>query len=299
MLALPSKTRAKEPGRLKTMKSFSEWSPASDPHFAERRVLCFDLDDTLTSHGALGPEVCSALARAQAAGWVTVLVTGRPAGWADALVKLLPFDAVVAENGSVLFVWEGLKKSRRPRQEPRKLFWHSDGTFQADIPSGLRDRHAETARAILAAYPRARVASDQPYRLYDLAIDFAEEVDPPLGLRDAEGIAQLFAKFGATAKVSSIHVNGWWGTFSKAEGLDEALERLGPWNAADHAVYVGDSPNDAPLFRAAGVSVGVANVKEFLGVKDFAPPAYVTRQERADGALEVIERAIHSPRADK
>src|SRR5690606_33604245 len=110
--------------------------------------------------------------------------------------------------------------------------------------------------------------------------------------------ARAFEGLGATAKVSSIHVNGWWDSFSKESGLGEALRLLGGWTPREHAVYVGDSPNDAPLFEAAGVSVGVANVKDFLALPGFAPPAYVTQGKRADGAVEVLEKAVASPRAN-
>ena len=55
-------------------------------------------------------------------------------------------------------------------------------------------------------------------------------------------------------------------------------------------VYVGDSLNDAPMFGAFGLSVGVANVMEV--VDELAHrPAYLTRARAGAGFVEVV-RAI-------
>src|SRR5689334_5142286 len=102
---------------MSTLIPLAQWSKTTDPHFAERSVVAFDLDDTLTEHGALPAFNHTLLEEAQKAGWLTVLVTGRSAGWADALIKLLPFDAVVAENGALLNFWPKRKARRGPREE--------------------------------------------------------------------------------------------------------------------------------------------------------------------------------------
>jgi len=269
------------------MRDFARWSAATDEHFAERRVAAFDLDDTLTVDGALPSEVIAALENVQKQGWTTVLVTGRSAGWVDALVKLLPFDGIVGENGALLAYWPQGKSRRRAREEATKLYWSPAG-FGAQPPDGLRDRFADAIVKILATHPRARVASDQAFRLYDLAIDFAEEVDPPLDLSDAEGIRSQFEALGATAKVSSIHVNGWWGSFNKADGLRRLVEKVYGLSLERNLLYVGDSPNDGPLFEIAGVSVGVANVRRFVGQPGFQSPTYVTQEEAGRGALELL-----------
>lgn len=271
------------------MHSFRDWSPLQDPFFKDRHVIAFDLDDTLTEKGVLPAAVHSALEEAQQKNWITLLVTGRPAGWADALIKLLPFDGIVAENGALLFFWPHGKAKRAPREECRKLFWTAQG-YASTPPPDIRARHAEAQTQILNAVPGTRVASDQPYRLYDLAIDFAEEVDPPLSLDEAYRIQRIFESLGATAKVSSIHVNGWWGQFSKAEGLRELLERTWKKSFVKNLIYVGDSPNDGPLFAAGPLGVGVANVRHFQNQPDFTLPQYVTDAESSQGCLEILAR---------
>ena len=252
--------------------------------------MAFDMDDTLTHNGSLPSSILMALEKLQSAGIFTVLVTGRPAGWADALVKLLPFDAVVAENGAVLFWWPQGKAKRQTGVEPKRLFWSNQG-YTPMRPDDLQELLDPICTAVLMKFPKTRVASDQPYRIYDLAIDFAEEVRPPLGLTEARDIQKIFESFGATAKISSIHVNGWFGNFSKVDGLKRVLTEY-QMNLKEHVIYMGDSPNDGPLFETAGISIGVANVAPFLGVVEFCKPQFVTAGESAKGSIEAIEHFL-------
>ena len=96
---------------------------------------------------------------------------------------------------------------------------------------------------------------------------------------------------GMTAKISSIHVNGWFGDYDKL-GMTRTLmqERYGIDLARDksHYVFVGDSPNDAPMFRFFSNSVGVANVADF-GARLSDAPAYVTSRRSGEGFVEVAE----------
>ena len=274
---------------VSVLRPLNEWSVASDASFSRRNVVAFDLDDTLTTRGELHSSTLRALEEVGERGWTRVLVTGRSAGWVDAILKLLPFDGIVGENGALLAYWPQRRAGRKAREEPSKRYWTPQG-YAAQPPTGLQDRFANATREILRHVPRARVASDQAFRLYDLAIDFAEEVDPPLGLEDARRIHSVFESLGAVAKISSIHVNGWWGAFSKSDGLRELLENTWGGSLKDDLVYVGDSPNDGPLFECTGLSVGVANVREFVGKTEFTLPRFVTRGEGGEGARELLAR---------
>ncbi len=273
------------------MIELSKWSKLTDPHYAQRSVLAFDMDDTLTIDGSLPAFVLEALEAVQKAGWLTVMVTGRSAGWVDALIKLLPFDAIVGENGALLRYWKNRKLHRKPREEAEKMFWTPAG-FSNAAPTNIRDQHKKAAEILLKKFPRAQIASDQPYRVYDLAIDFAEEVDPPLDFDTAYRIKNEFEALGATAKVSSIHVNGWWGNFSKEDGLRELLEKKFNLSLDHNLIYTGDSPNDSPLFKVAGMSVGVANIKHFLNDPNLHLPKFVTQQEGGHGAVELLKMAL-------
>ena len=182
------------------MANLADWP------LAERRrvdVVLTDIDDTLTLHGRLPAVAYAAMEELSAAGLKVVPITGRPAGWCDHIARMWPVDGVVGENGAFWF---------RHDPEKRRLirrFLVDDATRRTN-----RGRLDELAGRILAEVPGCALASDQLYREADLAIDFCEDV---VALPDAEvaRIVALFEAAGCTAKVSSIHVNGWFGRYDK------------------------------------------------------------------------------------
>src|SRR6185295_13906749 len=156
-----------------------------------------------------------------------------------------------------------------------------------------RERLAQIGRDIVAAVPGCALAADQPYRETDLAIDYCEDV-APLPLAQAERIAALMRAAGLTAKVSSIHVNGWFGDYDKlAMARTLFAERFSlDVDAANRSiVYAGDSPNDAPMFGFFENSVGVANVRRFPGLE----PGYVTASEAGAGFAELAAHLLGEP----
>jgi HAD superfamily hydrolase (TIGR01484 family) len=240
------------------------------------RGLLFDIDDTLTTAGRLTAQAFGALERLKAAGRLAVAVTGRPAGWCDHMARMWPLDAVVGENGAFYF------RCAKGRLIKR---YQDDGPERA----AKRARLGAIAERILAVVPGTALAADQPYRETDLAIDYCEDV-APLPLEAAERVAALMRDAGLTAKVSSIHVNGWFGGYDKlamsktlfAEQFGVDLDRAQP----DYA-FAGDSPNDAPMFGYFAHSVGVANVARFAGHLA-AEPKYVTQRDAGAGFAELV-----------
>ena len=237
-------------------------------------VLC-DIDDTLTHEGRLVPEALVALAKLQAAGLAVVPVTGRPAGWVDQIARLWPVDGVVGENGGLWF-WMGEGKLQR-------RFLQS-----AEVRAANRAALDQLAHQLLAEVPGAALASDQGYRALDLAIDFCEDVTP---LPDAaiDRIVAGFQARGAVCKVSSIHVNGWFGDFDKLTGVQRFhLDRWGSPLDPNAWAFFGDSANDEPMFQAFRWSVGVANVERFLP-RMRAWPRFITRAPGGHGFAEAVE----------
>ena len=243
-------------------------------------TVLFDIDETLTTHGKLTAEAYSALERLQRAGKRVIPVTGRPAGWCDHIARMWPVDAVVGENGAF-------------------YFWFGDGKLRKRFVDDAATRGAKRARleaiasVILRQVPGAALAADQGYRETDLAIDFCEDV-PALPLSAAARIAELMREAGLTAKISSIHVNGWFGTYDKlATARLLFTERFGADLAAVNrsVVFAGDSPNDALMLAFFENSVGVANVRRFPGLE----PKFVTDGESGAGfaelAAHLLERA--------
>jgi HAD superfamily hydrolase (TIGR01484 family) len=256
------------------MKALAELDPRAV------NALLLDIDDTLTTDGKLTAEAYGALERLKRAGKVVVPVTGRPAGWCDHIARMWPVDAVVGENGAFYFSFSGKRLEKR--------FLDDNGTRV-----GKRARLAAIAERILLAVPGCALASDQAYRDTDLAIDYCEDV-PALPLAAAERIASLMREAGLNAKISSIHVNGWFGDYDKL-AMTRLLfaERFG-WDLAARnreVVFAGDSPNDAPMFAFFANSVGVANLRRFDGLA-FERPQYVTGAESGAGFAEIAAHLL-------
>jgi HAD superfamily hydrolase (TIGR01484 family) len=245
-------------------------------------AILLDIDDTLTTEGKLTALAYAALERLQKAGLRVVPVTGRPAGWCDHIARMWPVDAVVGENGAF-------------------YFWHADGKLHRRYHDDPQKRAANHARLqalagrIVAAVPGCAVAADQAYRETDLAIDFCEDV-PALPLQVAERIAALMREEGLTAKVSSIHVNGWFGGYDKLSMTRSLfIERFGTDLGVRNAsvVYAGDSPNDAPMFGFFERSVGVANVRRFADSLP-QPPKFVTLAPSGEGFEELARHLLRA-----
>ena len=254
------------------MKQLAELS--SPPRL--KGILC-DIDDTLTLHGRLVPEAFIALQRLQDAGLRVVPITGRPGGWVDQIARMWPVDGVVGENGG-LWYWMDDDTGKLERRFVQDLKTREHNRTQLELLS----------QTILAKVPGCALASDQPYRDLDLAIDFCEDV-PPLPEEAIDSIVALFEQAGATCKVSSIHVNGWFGQFDKLHGFQQFhLDRWGEPADFSEWAFFGDSANDEPMFKAFEWSFGVANVKDFLP-RLTHPPKWVTPSEGGQGFVEGIE----------
>ena len=217
--------------------------------------------------------------RLRAAGKLVIPITGRPAGWCDHIARMWPVDAVVGENGALYMRYDAAA---------RKLVRR----FVADEPTRLRHRERLAAIARRGSSPRvpgSALASDQRYRETDVAIDFCEDV-PPLRRAAIDRIVAMMQAEGMTAKVSSIHVNGWFGSYDKLtmtkHAADRGLRRSTSMRERARFVFAGDSPNDAPMFAFFPNAVGVANVRDFAD-RIATLPAYVTRAEAGAGFAEL------------
>jgi hypothetical protein len=244
------------------------------------RALLFDIDETLTTEGRLTAAAYSAMERLKSAGRLVVPVTGRAAGWCDHIARMWPVDAVIGENGAFYFWFAGGRLQRR---------FHDAPAARAE----KRRRLEAIGRSILEAVPGCALASDQGYRETDLAIDYCEDV-PPLPLEAAERIAELMRKAGLTARISSIHVNGWFGDYDKlAMARTLFAERFGLDLASGNRsiAFAGDSPNDAPMFAFFAHSVGVANVRRFEALLP-EKPRFVTPSPAGAGFAEIVAHLL-------
>ena len=270
-----------------TMQEISSW-PSTDRH----RVLGVftDTDDTLTTEGAITPEALAALANLKAAGLNVIAITGRPVHWSEPFALNWPVDAIVAENGAVSLQY--LHKNRlqpniyRPEQLSKK--YQQDEVTRAKN----RVRMQQVASRVLREVPGAVLAQDSAGRETDMAIDHSE-----FTLLRPEQIARVVAIMqaeGMNATVSSIHINGWYGTHNKLQGARWIVREL--WGRAldaemDRWVFVGDSTNDVLMFEAFSQSIGVANVRRFAAQLAHLP-RYITLGERGAGFAEVAKAVL-------
>ena len=253
------------------MRALQEW-----PEQDRRQVVGVftDIDDTLTTEGAITPDALAALACLKQAGLPVVAITGRPLGWSVPFAQTWPVDAVVAENGSVALV---------PRPEGLRKFYLQDAATRARNFARMQ----QVAMRVMREVPGALVSQDSPGRETDIAIDHSEFTHLPKAA--IAEVVRVMQSEGMSATVSSIHINGWYGAHNKLEGarwiarellardLDAEIER---W------VYVGDSTNDELMFEAFPQSVGVANIRRFEAAL-IHKPRYITLGERGAGFAEV------------
>jgi hydroxymethylpyrimidine pyrophosphatase-like HAD family hydrolase len=194
---------------------------------------------------------------------------------------------VVGENGAFYFRYDDTAKKmiRVYAQAP-------------EVRRANSEKLWKIANQVLKDFPGTAIASDQAYREIDVAIDFCEDV-PPLPLATAQAIAEAFHRQGAAAKVSSIHVNAWFGDHDKltmserflAESFDIRLEK-----DLNHIAYCGDSPNDAPMYAVFPLGIGVANIRPYAKLMAHLPN-YVATGEGGHGFAEFADAVLKSRNA--
>jgi HAD superfamily hydrolase (TIGR01484 family) len=273
------------------MQQLEQW-----PLAARRGItgVLTDIDDTLTTDGAITADALAALAALKAAGLPVIAVTGRPVGWSKPFALAWPVDAIVAENGAVALFRESriqedsldVKTGLQPNKYVRKQL---SKRYQQNEPERRENfaRMQRVAARVLREVPGALLARDSAGRETDIAIDHSEFTHLPPE-RIAE-VLRVMRSEGMTASVSSIHINGWFGTHNKLQGARWAVrELLGRDLDAEMSqwVFIGDSTNDELMFEAFANSIGVANVRRFEAQLTHKP-RYITPGERGAGFAEV------------
>lgn len=250
----------------------------------EVKYLLTDIDDTLTNAGRIPGCAYLAMEKLQQAGIKVLPITGRPAGWCDLIARMWPVDGVVGENGAFYFRYDyqSKKMEHRYAKSPQE---------RADDRIKLEKVRDDVLRTV----PGCALSADQFYREADLAIDFCEDV-PPLADADIEKIVEIFENHGAGAKISSIHVNGWFGSYNKlsmTKILFDELFGLDLEMVKEQVVFAGDSPNDEPMFDYFPNSVGVANVLRCLPRLKHKP-TWVTGAEGGYGFAQIADHLLRA-----
>ncbi|NDF15543.1 HAD family hydrolase, partial [bacterium] len=129
------------------MKPLSELAS----HRSKIRGICFDIDDTFSSHGTITAEAYASLWDLKKAGFRLIPVTGRPAGWCDMIARFWPVDGVVGENGAFSFY---MHRGKRRRID----------TLSASESRAAKGHLSDLRALIEKEFPGAQFASDQEYR---------------------------------------------------------------------------------------------------------------------------------------
>jgi len=241
-----------------------------------------DIDDTLSFNGRIPGCVYTAMERLIAAGIKVIPVSGRPAGWCDLIARMWPVHAVIGENGAFYFRYDEYQKKmiRRYHRTPEER--------RQD-----RQKLDKICEEILNTVPESIVSADQAYREADLAIDFCEDI-PALQESDIMKIKRIFESHGAVAKISSIHVNGWFGNYDKLTMTKHLFQEVFSHDletVKTSVLYAGDSPNDEPMFSFFPHSVGVANIMQFIDTMKHRP-FWVTEKQGGYGFVQIVDSLL-------
>ncbi len=282
------------------MQALTHW-----PEAARRTVVGVftDIDDTLTTQGAITADALQALADLKAAGLFVIPITGRPIGWCEPFMAgshgtAWPVDAMVAENGAVAFVHgaagtntiqKGLQPASNLREQLSKLYQEDAETRTAN-----QARMQAIAAQVMAEVPGVQLSRDSAGRETDLAFDYAEFTR--LSPDTVQQVLAVLQRAGMQTTVSSIHIHGCFGNFNKWQGacwiVRELLGRDLPAEL-DRWVFVGDSGNDQAMFEHFTHSVGVANIAHFAPQLKHLP-RYVAQAERGAGFAEVAQAILRA-----
>ena len=252
-----------------------------------------DIDDTLTTHGAITPDALQALTDLKAADLTVIAITGRPVGWGLPFASRWPLDALVAENGSVALVAAN-PHSQNNLQPSSTLHKPLSKLYQQDAATRTANQAAmqRVAEQVLREVPSARLARDEGGRETDLAFDYAEfNQQPP---EDVQRVLAVLQRTGMHTTMSSIHIHGCFGDFNKwlgARWIARELLQRDLEAEIDRWVFVGDSGNDQVMFQHCTHSVGVANIARFADQLTHLP-TYVTQGARGAGFSEVASALL-------
>ncbi len=244
------------------------------------KAVFFDIDDTITDNGKLKARSYNYLWKLKQANIKLIPVTGRPAAWCDHIIRFWPVDAIIGENGAFSFFMKENKRS-------------SFNTLPINFKKN-KERLEKLQNKLLQKFPDIKFSSDQNYREYDLAIDVCEDV-APLKRERVLSIINFLKKQKAQVKLSSIHINTWYGNYDKALGIKKWFLNDCPGVfknlSLDEVIFIGDSPNDSPMFKFFKYSVGVANLDEFLEDLDNMP-TWITKNRSGNGFCEFAKRIL-------
>jgi HAD superfamily hydrolase (TIGR01484 family) len=265
------------------------WSLSDRP-----RVVATDLDGTIVrSDGSISPRTRDALASAEAAGAMVVLVTGRPARWLTGVAEATGHHGIaICANGALVY---DLRTDRVVASHPLSVEQARSlmTMLRERIPGlGFAVESVETGFVHEAAY-QPRWTSGPREVVPDIDQLVTSPVVKLLGRHEGMGSDELLAAardvIGAElAELTHSSNDGLLeisaAGISKATTLTALCAEHG-YGPAD-VVAFGDMPNDLPMLAWAGRSVAVANAHPDV----LAQVDEVAASNDDDGVAQVLER---------
>lgn len=246
----------------------------TDNRLGDIRLLATDMDGTLTQDSKFTARLFQILEKLSQNNIDVLIVTGRSAGWVQAIATYFPLVGAIAENGGLLY-WSHAEKPQ----------------ITSDINDIERHRQKlkSTFQLLQHKFPQIQESADNRFRITDWTFDVRD-----LSPKDLQQIARI------------CHQQGWGFTYStvqchikpqnqdKAIALKQIIQQYYPNLKLEQIITVGDSPNDESLFnRKFPISVGVANILDYRDrLRNL--PAYVTSKLEAEGFIELAELVINT-----
>lgn len=268
-------------------------SPQGMSPTAKPAAVATDCDGTLTTDGKLTPSVLAAIRLLRQQSIPLVLVTGRAAGYAWTLFELVGAQAVIAENGGVLYershpeepIWLDLLNPRPPEGRIQPGGWWRGHELFAEL---------KLSNLLPENWP---LTHDCSFRFTDLTfpLQFGEKTLHPEQL---QAIADHLSGKGAAFVYSTIHAHIMPENQTKARMLSHWATRNGIKER--EILTIGDSLNDESLFEKDkfGPSWGVANIRSYL-LKMKHRPQKITKNSQGWGFAEMVCDVVHEPQENR
>jgi HAD superfamily hydrolase (TIGR01484 family) len=232
------------------------------------RLIATDMDGTLTKKGQFSAELLQTLEKLAEVNIAVLIITGRSAGWVEAVRNYLPVVGAIAENGGLFYGELGT--------EPEFLIPIVDIKIH-------RQKLADTFAFLQSKFPQIEESSDNRFRLTDWTFNIAG-----LNLAEVRELASLSIKQGWSFTYSNVQCHIKPIQQDKANGLSQVIQRYFTDLTVQEIVTVGDSPNDESLFDRSLFpnSVGVGNISHYRSQMQHLP-VHITQGWEVDGFAEL------------
>jgi HAD superfamily hydrolase (TIGR01484 family) len=188
-----------------------------------------------------------------------IIVTGRPSAWGYVFMNIMNIKAVICENGALLY------------------YRHNDQI----VKHYLTDYHPDgILEQIKSTFPELTISDDQNSREFDVAV----VLDDKYYLHEI-ALLKFLDDHDLTYKISNIHINIYRGKYNKRDAVVEYM-RINGILDQDLCAYIGDSPNDEPMFEYFNNSYGVHGVTKFK----MHYPKFISEYEEYLGFLDIMDR---------